>query len=260
MTIPAMRLVENSRLYFAHGAALFVGTVNDTYVHRHNMLQYTHARASEFSIEIGGECIRTSSILLDSNCRHRLTGKDDVQAILLIEPETRAGMLLREHLGGRLFRIPDSGVDIVGLIESGPPGDPSISPLVHSLLARLNINTNAASRTDGRIDRVIDIIKGTEGKRISVGELARSVLLSESRLQHVFKDRTGISIKKYLQWKRLIDGIDAVIKGNDFTFAAHEAGFADSAHMSRTFKEMFGINLMDIFHRSRSVQVIVFEN
>ena len=32
-----------------------------------------------------------------------------------------------------------------------------------------------------------------------------------------------------------------VAKGKSLTTAAHEAGFADSAHFSRTFKRMFGI-------------------
>jgi AraC-like DNA-binding protein len=53
----------------------------------------------------------------------------------------------------------------------------------------------------------------------------------------------------------LIDGINIIINNKNFTYASHEAGFADSAHMSRTFKEMFGINLQDIFKNSRSVQV-----
>jgi len=255
-----MKLAKHSRLYIANGAALFLGTVNDTEFHRHNMLQITRASEGEFTIEVGGEVISAMSVVLDSNCRHRLTGEDGIQAVLLIEPETRAGTLLREYLGDRQFCIPDPGVDIFGLMEYMPARDPSISFLVNSLLSRLNINIDARTVTDSRIERVIDIIKDTDGKKISIKALALSISLSESRLQHIFKGRTGISIKKYLQWKRLIDGVNAIIKGNDFTFAAHEAGFADSAHMSRTFKEMFGINLTDIFHRSRSVQVIICKN
>ena len=32
------------------------------------------------------------------------------------------------------------------------------------------------------------------------------------------------------------------MQGGSWTEAAHEAGFADSAHLSRTFKRMFGMN------------------
>lgn len=255
-----MKLTKNSRLYIANGAALFVGTVNDTDFHRHHMLQITLSHEREFLIEIEDESILTKSIMLDSNCRHRLTGKDDIQAVLLIEPETKAGTVLREHLGGNPFCIPDLCMKMFDLIECSQASDLSIFYIINSLVSHLDINIDARLRTDSRIDRVIDIIRGIDEKKISIQELARSVSLSESRLQHLFKRQTGIPIKKYLQWKRLIDGVNTIIKGNDFTFASYEAGFADSAHMSRTFKEMFGINLTDIFHRSRSVQVIVCEN
>lgn len=256
----AMRLTKNSKLFITNGAALFIGTVNDTEFHSHHMLQITCAHGSEFLIEIADKGISARSIVLDANCRHRLTGRDDAQAIILIEPETSAGTALRGYLGGRPFRIPEMPMDAFGLAESMPPRDQSISGIIDQLFARLGIGIDARPETDGRIDRVIETIHGAEGKKISVSELARIVSLSEGRLQHIFKGQTGISIKKYLQWKRLIDGVNAIVKGNDFTFASHESGFADSAHMSRTFKEMFGINLMDIFHRSRSVQVIICKN
>ena len=32
------------------------------------------------------------------------------------------------------------------------------------------------------------------------------------------------------------------MQGGSWTESAHEAGFADSAHLSRTFKRMFGMN------------------
>ena len=36
------------------------------------------------------------------------------------------------------------------------------------------------------------------------------------------------------------------MNGASWTGAAHEAGFADSAHLTRTFVRMFGINPADL--------------
>ena len=35
--------------------------------------------------------------------------------------------------------------------------------------------------------------------------------------------------------------VEAIAAGVSLTEAAHEAGFADSAHFSRTFRRMFGV-------------------
>jgi AraC-like DNA-binding protein len=40
------------------------------------------------------------------------------------------------------------------------------------------------------------------------------------------------------------------------TEAADAAGFADSAHFSRTFRAMFGLTPSQILKRSKSVQII----
>ena len=36
--------------------------------------------------------------------------------------------------------------------------------------------------------------------------------------------------------------LELFVEGASLTDAAHGAGFADSAHLSRTFRRMFGIN------------------
>jgi len=58
---------------------------------------------------------------------------------------------------------------------------------------------------------------------------------------------------------RLIHGMTAVqfaVQGESLTEAAHNAFFSDSAHLSRTFRRMYGITLSGILKNSRFVQVI----
>jgi AraC-like DNA-binding protein len=108
-------------------------------------------------------------------------------------------------------------------------------------------------RTDARIDRLMALARTTEGT-VHLSDLAGRIGLSPSRLTHLFTHREGIPFKRWLLWDRLLRTVDHLAAGVDLTTAAHTAGFADSAHLSRNFRAHFGIAASRIF-RSRSVQV-----
>lgn len=74
----------------------------------------------------------------------------------------------------------------------------------------------------------------------SVAELASDVGLSADRLSHLFSDKLGISIKSYLLWSRMRRAVDLISKGESLVTVAHDAGFSDSAHLTRTIKQFFG--------------------
>ena len=71
--------------------------------------------------------------------------------------------------------------------------------------------------------------------------MAAAVGVSTSRLTHVFSSQIGIPLRTYARWLRLVTATERLADGCNITEAAHAAGFADAAHFSRTFKEMFGL-------------------
>ena len=75
----------------------------------------------------------------------------------------------------------------------------------------------------------------------SLEGLARAVGLSPSRLMHVFTSSVGIPLRPYLAWLRVQRAAIEIVSGNSLTDAALASGFADAAHMSRTFRRMLGI-------------------
>jgi AraC-like DNA-binding protein len=104
---------------------------------------------------------------------------------------------------------------------TGPPSHRLIHPQVKRLLVVL--------RAGGVHDAT------------SLHELASSVRLSPSRLMHVFTASIGIPLRPYLAWLRLQRAATAIVNESSLGDAAHAAGFADAAHMSRTFRRMLGI-------------------
>jgi AraC-like DNA-binding protein len=76
---------------------------------------------------------------------------------------------------------------------------------------------------------------------LSLSDVVDVGALSAARLRHLFVEQTGLPFKTYVLWLRLTRAVERMAAGRSLTQAAHEAGFADSAHFSRTFKRMFGI-------------------
>ncbi len=86
---------------------------------------------------------------------------------------------------------------------------------------------------------------------ITLAALARAVHRSPSRLAHRFRSTIGVPLRRYVLWSRLRVAAEAALRGASLTEAAHAAGFADSAHLSRTFRASFGIAPSFLFQRGR---------
>ncbi len=84
--------------------------------------------------------------------------------------------------------------------------------------------------------------------RISLERVADAVGLSADRLSHLFNERLGLGLLPLVLWLRLHAAAREIARheGATMTGAAAAAGFADAAHMSRTFRRMFGVAPTDV--------------
>jgi AraC-like DNA-binding protein len=76
---------------------------------------------------------------------------------------------------------------------------------------------------------------------ITLEQVARVAHLSPSRFRHLFAEQTGMALRPYILWRRFVSVWEHRMNGVSLSTAAHEAGFADSAHLARTSRRMFGI-------------------
>ncbi|PID53099.1 MAG: hypothetical protein CSA58_03420 [Micrococcales bacterium] len=75
-----------------------------------------------------------------------------------------------------------------------------------------------------------------------LSDAAHHVALSARQLRRLFVADVGIPFRRYVLWRRVCRAVLTVQDGTDLTTAAATAGFADSAHFSRTFRKTFGLN------------------
>jgi AraC-like DNA-binding protein len=116
---------------------------------------------------------------------------------------------------------------------------------------------NTGGKSEDRVYRCIDYIHThLADDCLSLPVLAEYVHLSPDRLSHVFRKTMGIPLQRYIIWARLKRAVQiALTNGIDLTEAAFAAGFYDSAHFSRKFKDFFGVKPSAVYN-SRIVQVL----
>lgn len=77
-------------------------------------------------------------------------------------------------------------------------------------------------------------------------DAAALACLSPSRFRARFGAELGLPFRRYRLWRRMAAVMRTVASGGTLTTAAHAAGFASSAHLSSTFKRMFGLTASDL--------------
>ncbi len=89
-------------------------------------------------------------------------------------------------------------------------------------------------------------------QRLPATELAQAAALSVSQLERLFSGRLGLSVRRMVLWQRLRVALGEALAGASLTEAAMAAGFADSAHLSRSLRQQFGIRASEALRHLRS--------
>ena len=115
-----------------------------------------------------------------------------------------------------------------------------IAPLLHQDLS-LEAMRRLPRRSldDPRLERALAALDQHLAGKVSAQALAAH--LSLSQLERLFAHQLGLPVRRLVLWRRLRIALHLALAGGTLTEAAHGAGFADSAHFSRTMKQLFGV-------------------
>src|SRR4051812_23823338 len=248
-----MEIVGRGRILIWEGASLWLmealpgpgASSNMTAFHAHHAIQVT--------LSLGGRTLlrtREGAVRGDAGVApdaEHLLEADGHGAILFVEPESRSGRAIIKTLVGdaALKSLPEGMLgDLVARLTDAyhqiPADEKALQDLGQLLVQRL---AGGASGTmpDIRVRKMMEHVASRLDGALSLGVTAKAVGLSPSRARHLFVEQTGLPFRSYLLWLRISEAVRIMSAGSSLTEAAHEAGFADSAHFSRTFRRMFGI-------------------
>lgn len=221
------------------GWGLFTGAAGDNRPHAHHAIQVLLADAPKrvWTSQRGWQEVR--GLMIGPDLAHALAPGAERVTLIYVEPESESGARLRQALREGVRELTDAErIAIQRALEADPATQPD-RVLVHAL--EPGVESEPASRPDPVIDRIIASIPSRLERPVSAAQLAEAAGLSASRFQHRFRARTGLALRPYLRWRRLLLAMAAVMRGESLTDAALSGGFADAAHFTRTVRRHFGI-------------------
>ena len=120
----------------------------------------------------------------------------------------------------------------------------------HLMLASLELVRRMAAgrkedlvtREDSTFGRVARYIDRHYAEDLSIEQLARQFYLSPYHLSHIFRQKTGYSLKQYVLRRRIGEAQMRLVNAQDSVQTISEAvGFADASYFSRIFSKYVGL-------------------
>ncbi|GAB3736482.1 helix-turn-helix domain-containing protein [Silanimonas algicola] len=203
------------RIRVGEHLAVFVGVPGDAARHAHHAHQIVYSRGHGNELVVDGAARHGEAWIVPSGVSHLVRAGTGPATFIYAEPWVYT--LERIPLiDGMAPRDADAWLQ---WLEAEWPANP-LAPSLSALMAD--------------VDRLL-------GEPLRVGELAKRQNISISQLERRLGASIGLPAKQLVLWRRLRFAMDRVLAGATLTAAAHDAGFSDAAHFSRSLRATFGV-------------------
>ncbi|WP_280343362.1 AraC family transcriptional regulator [Nocardia neocaledoniensis] len=210
---------------FSPGLMAFTGGIGDTAAHAHAAVQVLFvARGALTLTDAAGRTTPAQAAIIPPGVGHQVGAAPGTSGfVAFLDPDSVTARAAVARLAG----LP--GEHAMSWVAAARPRPP-------------------APRAPARRQRAHPVV--TEALRAAaewpggppaLGALAGRVGISGSRLSHVFTEHVGLPYAAWRRWSRLHLAFAVVRAGGSLTEAAHTAGFADSAHLTRTCRDLIGL-------------------
>lgn len=227
--------------------------------HKHWLLQMFLSSKKMLTIEVNGQLIPCSAILINMNILHTFNTEGEPHLTILVDPTTELGRRMRGLLMDQPFYIFPNKKNIVmqntfkNALEQ--KSHEAILSFAQSVI--FQFASGHMKNFDDRVMKVLNSFDDCmhEDEFHQIKNLSKKIGLSESRLAHLFKEETGIPLKSYIVLHKLQGAYESIFNGENITTAALSAGFDSPSHLAYTNKMMTGMSATNIIKDSEFLKV-----
>ena len=202
----------SGRLWLGPDYGLIHGELGRTAPHAHYAHQLMCSAGAPITVSLEGRVVSARRLFIPSRHTHAILETEGEVWVLYAEPIVFEAEPLQRLLSGAAL---------------------SLETL--STLPRRRLD-------EPRIERALAALDQQLRGKVSAQALAAVAHLSLSQLERLFAEQLGMPVRRLVLWRRLRVALQLALAGSTLTEAAHDAGFADSAHFSRTMKQLFGVS------------------
>ncbi|MCE2988911.1 MAG: helix-turn-helix domain-containing protein [Burkholderiales bacterium] len=244
---------QQIHLYVWPDRFLYLGPSTATSMHRNHAATWLVAEKGALRVTLGsGAQIENEVVFVPSETDFRTDVANTLIAALYWEPESASFLRATSGLDtgqARGFRCDRARANQLSKLYMVDTSLDEADRLLAGVFGLASFASEREPVNDIRVLQALAFLRADPTAYESIENLAARVHLSASRFAHVFKEQVGVPVRRYVLWLKMRAALDAALAGQSLTASAITAGFADSAHLSRTVRSLLGVAPEFLFRR-----------
>lgn len=243
-------------LFLWNNQSFYIGAASDSTVHAIHDVTVCVAIHGNFRLRTGVGWRTFQAAIIPPDLPHVFDGRG-AHLILIYFPSEILKTQRLLYPGSKPHLVPQKMLSrflpcLRTYLDNGCESDEA-TELCEDFIHELAFSDFPRLTLDSRVVRALESFQADPTRRYTAAEISSSVALSTSRFAHLFREQVGLPVRRYLLELRLRRALLQVARGDSLTTGAYAAGFADSAHLTRTFRRTTGIAPSSLLKYSRII-------
>jgi AraC-like DNA-binding protein len=238
---------DNSKIAFSDLGGIYMCKNINSDFHKHHLIAIILSYGEPFEItRENGQSELYEAVFIQKDTNYKLeAGDKDLVIFIHLDPYSECGIRLSQQVQPIQRLEPGSFEDVLNdcqeWFRESENNIQRTEQLLNAIASIVVSGTPKTREIDSRVVTSIHHIKQSDLEKIYIDQLAELVHLSSSRLSHLFKEETGLTVRQFVLHRKLVKSLQAMYEQHNFTESSFIGGFSDQPHFTKTFKKAFGI-------------------